>query len=101
VRDVGEKLIGEVVSYSIPPTVKPPENCINPETWKLAFELHSQHQPDSERQCSRCGGVFPCAGHRLAAQGFATSVGEANDNSLYWKAFTVVRVNHGRSIATS
>ena len=71
-------------------SVEPPSDCIDVTIWRRARELELSHVPASDGGCSRCGGSFPCAGHRLAVAGLATAAGQSNIESSYWSTFAMI-----------
>jgi hypothetical protein len=57
-----------------PPPEPPPGS--DPLVWRLAYGLHSDHQPDSYGWCVVCRPLttWPCNSSRLSAVGFAAAV---------------------------
>ena len=74
-----------------PPEV-PPEGCVGPVMWRLAWSWFALHRCGVDSVCITCRQEL-CSGPSLAGEGLATALGFQVPLSSYWIAFTRVMRN--------
>jgi hypothetical protein len=52
------------------PPVEPPDACIDPGLWRVAYALHVAHRPDGDGRCA-CGEPHPCEAWWQAVAGLS------------------------------
>lgn len=83
--------LAAMIELDDPPAV-PPDGCVDPLMWQLAWQRFQLHRRNSVSECVTCR-ARSCPGPDLAREGLATAMGIPVALSAYWTAFARVMRN--------